>query len=264
MHSHPHLHPRDLIWLYFRLFRPNQLVSFISSPPWLSYAKPKWFYDCQSWQGHSGSAQWPLLFTSYSKVNTPARTQQDCWRNSFLLSCKCVCTSVCAVSVCARAEARVANSKPPFDRTVCVWQIFPLKVWPLVIKPEVHRLRLELVADPVDICAQVHLSLHAHSVETHSLPKVAVTALVMEPGVKFQWYKQSRLCASERLTYPLWQFSHTWTFFFLSIHPAKHYLLPCDSSREMECLFQELSHTGMRYTTETGDCFKALLWLSQC
>lgn len=127
MHSHPHLHPRDLIWLYFRLFRPNQLVSFISSPPWLSYAKPKWFYDCQSWQGHSGSAQWPLLFTSYSKVNTPARTQQDCWRNSFLLSCKCVCTSVCAVSVCARAEARVANSKPPFDRTVLRVTDVPLK-----------------------------------------------------------------------------------------------------------------------------------------
>lgn len=205
MHSHPHLHPHDLIWLYFRLFRPNQLVSFISSPPWLSYAKPKWFYGCQSWQGHSGSSQWPLLFTSYSKVNTPARTQQDCWRNSFLLSWKCVCASVCTVSVCARAEACVVNSKPPFDRTVCECQLFHLKVWSLVITPGVHRLRLELVVDPVDICVQVHLSLHTHSVKAHSLPKVAVTAPVMEPGVKFQWYKQSCLCASERLTYP-WQF----------------------------------------------------------
>lgn len=119
-----------------------------------------------------GCAQWPLLFTSYSKVNTPARTQHDCWGNSFLLSWKCVCVSVCAGSVYARAEACVANSKPPFDRTVCVCQLFPLKVRSSRKKmPAVHTLRLELVADPGDICAQVHLSLHAHSVEAHSLPK---------------------------------------------------------------------------------------------
>lgn len=269
MHSHPHLHPHDLIWLYFRLFRPNQLVSFISSPPWLSYAKPKWFYACQSWQGNSGSAQWPLLFTSYSKVNTPARTQQDCWRNSFLLSWKCVCVCVCAVSVCARAEACVANSKPPFDRTVCVCQLFPLKVWSSCENAGgSHAQARTCGRSGRYLCASSSFLTRTqrrssfltkgggYGTGDGARSKVPVVQTVLS---LCEWARNLSLTVSPTHG-PFFFF----LFFFSSIHPAKRYLLPCDSSREMECLFQELSHTGTRNTTETEDCFKALLWLSQC
>lgn len=211
MHSHPHLHPHDLIWLYFRLFRPNQLVSFVSSPPWLSYTKPKWFYGCQSWQGNSDSAQWPLLFTSYSKVNTPARTQQDCWSNSFLLSWKCVCVSVCSGSVCA--QGLCCEFKATFWQDSLRVSVVPLKGVVFLWKRRGFTHSGSNLWQIQSICVQVHLSLHGCSVEAHSLPKVAVTAPVMEPGVEFQWYKQSCLCVSEGVTYP-WQFlPHTDLFF---------------------------------------------------
>lgn len=216
MHSHPHLHPHDLIWLYFRLFRPNQLVSLISSPPWLSQAKPKWFYGCQSWQGNSGSAQWPLLFTSYSKVNTPARTQQDCWRNSFLLRWKCVCVSVCAGSACARAEACVANSKAPFDRTVCVCQLFPLKVWSCCKNAGgSHAQARTCRRCGRYLCASssflTHTQRRSSFLTRGGSYGTGDGARSKVPVVQ----KQSCLCASERVTCP-WPFlPHTGLFSFL-------------------------------------------------